>query len=102
MLRPYRHGEMAPRGSYWNPYTGQFLELEAEARLPGGKGAFFKVNPPVLLALGPILGLFFLVFVPLAVPVVVGAWVVQRIRSAFGGRTPARFGGPPRPLRAHQ
>src|SRR3990170_4097300 len=101
MLRPYRAGESAPRGFYWTPYTGHFLELEAEASLPGGKGAFFRVSPPVLLLLGPFLGLFFLLFVPLAVPMVLGAWAAQRVRSAFSGRAAAPPATPPRPARAH-
>ena len=101
MLRSYRSGERAPRGSYWNPYTGQFVDLEAEAGLPEGRGAFFRVSPPLLLVLGPFLGLFFLVFVPLAVPLVLGAWVVQRLRSAISSRPPARPVGPARPVRAN-
>ena len=101
MLRPYRTGEKAPRGFYWNPYTGQFLDLDAEASLPGGRGAFFKVSPPVVLLMGPFLGLFFLVFVPLAVPMVIGAWAVQRARSLFAGGAAAPTATPPRPARAH-
>lgn len=100
MFRPYRSGERAPGGCYWNPYSGQFVELQTEAILPGGKGAFFRVSPPALLLLGPFLGLFFLLFVPLAVPIVIGAWAVQRLRGAFSGRAPAPAAGPPRPARA--
>ncbi len=101
MLRRYRGGQRAPKGSYWNPYTGQFLELDTEAILPDGKGAYFQVSLPVLLLLGPILGALFLLFVPLAVPLVVGAWAVQRLRSAFSGQAPAPEARPPRPARVH-
>lgn len=101
MYRPYRPGERAPKGSYLNPYTGQFLTLDTEARLPEEHGTFLPMSLPVLLLLAPIMGAAFLVFVPLAVPLVIGAWAVQRLRSAFSGRATTPAPQPARPARAH-
>jgi hypothetical protein len=101
MLRAYKGGQRAPKGSYWNVHTGQFLELDGEACLPDGEGAYFRVSLPVLLLMGPILGLGFLLFLPLAVPVVIVSWAAQGLRSALSGRATAAGARPTRPARAH-
>ena len=66
MLR-IRHngGEKVSKGSYWNFSTGERVNISSEERLPGdGSVTYYKANPVMILAAGPVLGLLYAAFLP--------------------------------------
>lgn len=69
MLRTYVGGEAVPSGSYWNASTGDWVTLGEEGGVlpPGASGKYVKVAPGLMLLLGPILGLVYWLFLPIAV-----------------------------------
>jgi hypothetical protein len=75
----YRGGELAPAGSYWNPQSGEFAKLDEDGgRLPQVEGEFFRGHPAAIMVVGPLLGLLYLIFLPLSVPIILGQYVAQR------------------------
>ncbi len=58
-------GEKAGKGNYWNFETGERITLEHEGVLPGDDSAvYYRANPLMILAVGPILGLVYAAFLP--------------------------------------
>ena len=75
----YQGGEVVPAGTYWNPQSGEFAKFGEEGgKLPQVEGEFFCGHPAAILVVGPLLGLFYLIFLPLAVPIILGQYVAQR------------------------
>jgi hypothetical protein len=75
----YKGGEVVPGGTYWNPRSGEFAKFSKEGgRLPQVEGEFIRGHPAAIMVVGPLLGLVYLVFLPLAVPVILGQYVAQR------------------------
>ena len=75
----YQGGEAVPGGTYWNPLSGEFAKFGEEGgRLPQAEGEFIRGHPAAIMAVGPLLGLVYLIFLPLAVPVILGQYVAQR------------------------
>ena len=70
MLRKYRAGQFAPAGTYWNNKTWELVVVsEGGEYLPAGQGVtFYRAPLPLVLALGPLAGLAFILFLPFAVP----------------------------------
>ncbi|TAN41781.1 MAG: hypothetical protein EPN25_04420 [Nitrospirae bacterium] len=66
-MKNMRHtgGEKVGKGSYWNFSTGERVTINAESVLPGdGSVTYYRVNPVVILAAGPVVGLLFAAFLP--------------------------------------
>jgi len=79
MLR-IRHtgGEKAEKGNYWNFETGERVMMSEAGRLPGDEETvYFKANPVVILAVGPVLGLLYAAFLPF-----IGIAIVARVAVA--------------------
>src|SRR3972149_1584790 len=75
----YQGGEVVPAGTYWNPRSGEVAQFGEEGgKLPQVEGEFFRGHPAAILVVGPLLGLFYLIFLPLAVPIILGQYVAQR------------------------
>jgi len=100
-IRPYKAGQEAPPGTYWNARSGEYVTV-ATGRLPGGEGIYIRAHPLLILALGSIMGLMFVMFLPLAVPLLIGRAVVERVRGSARsrGRFFRRAGGRPCPTEA--
>ncbi len=66
MLR-YYGGEQVSKGSYWDRRTGEVIHVGPEGgQLPGGADvAYWKMSESIMVVLGPLLGLFYVVFLPL-------------------------------------
>jgi len=66
MLR-YHGGEQVSKGSYWDRRTGEVVHVGPEgSRLPGGADvSYWKMSEPVMVVVGPLLGLLYVVFLPL-------------------------------------
>jgi hypothetical protein len=66
MLRiSHKGGEKVSKGNYWNYSNGERVSMDAEGTLPGsGTATYYKLNPVVILAVGPVLGLLYAAFLP--------------------------------------
>ena len=81
MLR-IRHngGEKVSKGNYWNFSTGERVNISSEGRLPGDDSVtYYKANPVIILAAGPILGLLYAAFLPFIGIAIVMKLVVTKI-----------------------
>ncbi|MDA8189479.1 MAG: hypothetical protein M0T85_15180 [Dehalococcoidales bacterium] len=83
MFEKYRGGEFAKEGTYLNLREGEFTSIASEGDyLPGTfDQTFIRVPLALVLILGPFLGLLFVVFLPMAVPLVVAMLLVQRLKQ---------------------
>ena len=70
MLRRYSAGKFAPSGTYLNRKTWEWEVISGIGDyLPIGQDVtYYRVPMPLVLALGPLIGLAFILFLPLAVP----------------------------------
>ncbi len=73
MIKKYRAGQFVPAGTYWSRKNWELLNIpEGGDYLPAGEGVtYYRVPLLLVLALGPLAGLAFILFLPLAVPLVV-------------------------------
>lgn len=61
----HRGGEEVGKGNYWNFSTGERVSLDKEGMLPGNADTiYYKANPALILAAGPVLGLIYAAFLP--------------------------------------
>jgi len=61
----YIAGDRAGKGNYWNFSTGERITMSAEGSLPGKEDTvYYKANPMAILAVAPVLGLIYAVFLP--------------------------------------
>ncbi|HEU4760357.1 MAG TPA: hypothetical protein VFT91_10300 [Dehalococcoidia bacterium] len=90
MVKRYSNGQSVPRGLYWNRKTWELTDIPEEGgRLPAGDGTTYY-HVPVLwaMALGPLVGLAFVIFLPLAVPI----FLLYSLARAAIGRVSGRRG----------
>ncbi len=87
MFKQHHGSDLVKRGTYLCITTGEFTNVgEKGGYLPGETGSHYvKVNPLLALIVGPIAGMLFVIFLPLAVPLFM-LWLVAR---KLGVRTPA-------------
>lgn len=58
-------GKKVSKGNYWNLTNGQRVIVRSEETLPGDATAtYYKANPLIILAAGPVLGLLYAAFLP--------------------------------------
>jgi hypothetical protein len=67
-MKRFEGGATVKKGAYLNTKTGEFFSLDAEKNtLPGDKTArFARVPLAFVLIAGPIVGLAYIIFIPLA------------------------------------
>src|SRR5574341_133788 len=59
-------GMVVEKGLYWNPMDGQRVALTEEGILPGDEGrSYLKMSPLGLLVIAPLLGMMYVIFLPL-------------------------------------
>ena len=81
MFKRYQPGEPVPRGKYWNLYSGDYVVFGEEGGvLPRAEGEYVRFNPLLMLTLGPLMGLGYVVFLPIAVPVLLFQFAARRMR----------------------
>jgi hypothetical protein len=77
-MRHYKGNESVQAGFYFNPRRLSFVSADGEGGLPGTEQeAYLRVPALAMLVAGPILGLAFVIFLPLIGFVMVG-WIVGR------------------------
>ncbi|MCL5962696.1 MAG: hypothetical protein M1358_25865 [Chloroflexi bacterium] len=81
MVTLYKANEGVGGGTYLNLKQGDFINIEEEGGiLPGTADVtYVKVPAPAMLVLGPILGLMFVIFLPMAVPLVLMAMLAKKL-----------------------
>ncbi len=83
-------GHKVAAGTYWNMMNGERIDMDHEGVLPGDRNTMYvKAPSAVMLAVGPVLGLIFAVFLPfigIAMAVsLAGKKVVEGLASAAAG-----------------
>ena len=91
-----RGGRGAPQGAYWCVTSGDVVRVAScGAVLPGAASdVYLRVLAPFMLFLTPVLGMFFVVFLPLALPVIALKAVAGQGRRLLARRTTTSAGGP--------
>ncbi len=76
-------GMVVEKGLYWNPMDGQRVALREEGILPGDEGrSYLKMSPLGLLVIAPLLGMMYVIFLPLfGIGVFLVSWLVPIIST---------------------
>lgn len=97
----YKGGTQVGKGMYWSPLDGRHITVREKGILPADHGvSFVKLSPSVLLLAAPLLGMMYVLFLPLfGMGVFLASWLVPvigtlsaiaitgiRISSGIGGR----------------
>ena len=92
MVKKYSGGAFVPGGTYFNTKMWEFVAVPQEGNFLEGEGVTYYRFPMLLvLALGPLAGLAFVMFLPLAVPAVLVYGVGRRLAHSLHWRRPLRF-----------
>ncbi len=85
MIARYAGGESVPGGIYWSS-GGEFVYVPAGGgRLAGGLESRYVRTPlPLVLIVGPLMGLAFVIVLPLAGLLVLVPFLVSRLMRAMG------------------
>jgi hypothetical protein len=74
----HRGGEIGSKGNYWNLTNGERVIMRSEGQLPGdGSVTYYRINPIIILAAGPVLGLLYAAFLPL-----IGLFIAGKVLMA--------------------
>ncbi len=61
----YKGGHKVGKGTYWDIRNGHRVDVAQEAVLPGGEASsYLRMPSGVMLLSGPIIGLFYVLFLP--------------------------------------
>ncbi len=86
----YKGGHKAGKGTYWNLSTGNRIDIADESALPGdNKSTYIRFPPSVMLLLGPILGLVYVIFLPIiaiATVIILGGGKLLRVMLSLIGK----------------
>ena len=79
MFSRHHGSDLVKTGTYLCLYSGEFVDVpDPGGALPGSsRTLYLAVSPIVALLVGPIAGLAFVIFLPLAVPLLI-VWLVAR------------------------
>jgi hypothetical protein len=73
-------GQKVGKGTYWDMMTGHRVDFEQEGILPGRKEALYlKTSSSAILFLGPILGLAYIMLMPVMSVMTILALAVKKI-----------------------
>jgi hypothetical protein len=88
-MRRYRGHQSVEPGFYFNPRRLSFASVEGEGSLPGTEQEeYLRVPALAMLVMGPLLGLAYVIFLPLAGFVML-AWIAGSWVVALAGRAAA-------------
>ena len=89
MIRKYSGGTFAPCGTYVNTKNWEFHSVPREGdRLEGEGLIYYRVPLLAVMVLGPLAGLAFILFLPVAVPAVLIYAIGRRIVLSVRGLKP--------------
>jgi len=76
-------GDQVGKGNYWNFSNGERITMSSKGVLPGDDSVvYYKANPLVILAAGPVLGLIYAAFLPFIGLAIIARLVISKL---FGG-----------------
>jgi hypothetical protein len=82
----YRGGQPVKKGTFWNVRNGSRIDVGRKQELPGsGKDRYLRLSPPLMLLAGPILGLLYVVFLPVASIAIVALLIIKKILGGLVG-----------------
>ena len=90
-FQKFSAGESVPCGTYLNTKRWEFHGVPPEGEVLVGEGDYYRVPLLLVLGLGPLLGLGFILFLPIAVPVVLVYGIGKKVSQAMRGRRTATF-----------
>ncbi|TAK33686.1 MAG: hypothetical protein EPO21_12050 [Chloroflexota bacterium] len=81
-LQKQHAGDLVPRGTYLNTKTWDLVAIDEDGeQLPGPwQSSYVKVPVLTVLLAGPIVGLLFVILLPMLAPIALAAALVSRIR----------------------
>ena len=83
VIKRYRGGARVASGKYWNLYSGDYVAFdEGGGMLPAVEGEYVRAHPLLILAVGPLIGLAYLLFLPIAVPVMLAQFAGRKMQRA--------------------
>ena len=89
MIRKYSGGTFAPCGTYVNTKSWEFQSVPREGdRLEGEGATYYRVPLLAVMVLGPLAGLAFILFLPVAVPAVLIYAIGRRLIMTVRGLRP--------------
>lgn len=97
MTEHFHGGSAVPGGYYLNTSRWAVVPVARDGdRLPPGPGRWRRVPVVVAVALVPILGVTFLMFMPVAGFLVVGGYLIGKVRRLFVRAPASQPAAPPR------
>lgn len=91
-------GQTVKSGTYWDVTSGSRVDMDAEGALPGSdKARYIKASAAAVLVTGPILGLIYIIALPImGVVTALGLLLQKTLGGAFSlGRHIVTFGWRP-------
>ena len=89
MIRKHSGGTFAPCGTYLNTKEWEFHSVPRQGDYLEGEGVtYYHVPVLAVMVLGPLIGLAFILFLPVAVPVVLMYAVARRLVLSIRGLRP--------------
>ncbi|MGE5617816.1 MAG: hypothetical protein ACM3US_01000 [Sphingomonadaceae bacterium] len=85
MITRHVGGDVVEGGIYWSMSAGEFVSIPKEGgRLAGGpKDRYLRAPLPIVLVVGPIMGLAFAIFLPLSGLLVLIPFLASKLRGAL-------------------
>ncbi|MCL4370063.1 MAG: hypothetical protein M1380_04055 [Chloroflexi bacterium] len=85
MITKHVGGEVVKGGIYWSMSAGEFVSVPREGgRLAGSmQDSYLRAPLPVVLVVGPIMGLAFAIFLPLSGLLVLVPFLADKLRGAL-------------------
>lgn len=80
-MKQYTGGQWTKEGTYWSLKTGEFVAIPSNGGLLPGEGERRYVRTPMALVIvaGPMMGLLYLIFLPLLGIVGLASFLSQRL-----------------------
>lgn len=101
MFTKHYGGDFVSKGFYWSRSSWEFVSISEEGgTLMGEQDEWYLRAPlPVVLVLGPLMGLLFFFTLPFSGMVVLAPFLAGKLRTAFetGGLSPAHVARPTQP-----
>ncbi len=101
MFTKHHGGEAVKCGTYWRRSTWEFVSIGEEGGTLMGENSewYLRAPLPLVLVLGPVMGLLFFFTLPLSGMLVLGPFLAGKLRTAFaaGSLNPGRVTTAARP-----
>lgn len=81
-----RGNQTVGQGTFWNIVTGQRVDIEGRGVLPGDQRTrYLKMSSVLFLAMGPVIGLLYVITLPFIGIVTVGTLIIGKVMQGVFG-----------------